>query len=63
MATLVIDQDVDSTSIDLVGNATGDGGGGNVDSGTYYDCSAGRPGAAWPLGIALLAMRRRRRHA
>jgi len=30
---------------------------------TYYSCSAGRGGAAWPLGVALVLVVRRRRRA
>jgi hypothetical protein len=58
VAQLVIAHDAGSTTADLDG--TGEGGG-NKDRETYYACSAGRGAGLWPLLIALLALRRRRR--
>ncbi|MGE5181787.1 MAG: choice-of-anchor D domain-containing protein [Acidobacteriota bacterium] len=59
-ATLVITYDSGSTSVPLDGNAGIDTGAGK-DRETYYACSTGRPGAWWPIALALLALRRRRR--
>ncbi len=59
-ATLVITYDSGSTSVPLDGNA-GVGGGSGKNRETYYACSAGRPGGWWPIALALLALRRRRR--
>jgi hypothetical protein len=58
-ARLLITHEEGSTFADLDG--TGDGATDNKDRETYYACSTGRGGALWPLLIALLALRRRRR--
>jgi MYXO-CTERM domain-containing protein len=50
------------TSILVDGTGMGsDTGGSGSERETYYACSTGRPGAAWPIGLVLLALRRRRR--
>ncbi len=56
-ATLVIDHSAGMTTaaIDGIGLAS------NTDRQTYYACSTGHSTAAWPIGLALLALRRRRR--
>ena len=60
-ATLVIAQDSGTTSAIFDGMGIAGSGGGNTERETYYACSTGRSTAAWPIGLALLALRRRRR--
>lgn len=70
-ATFAVDTDDGSTvSVPLVGDGLGDGmgGGGGDDTTTpgkssYYSCSVGGGMAAWPIGLAFLVLRRRRRCA
>jgi MYXO-CTERM domain-containing protein len=57
-AQLVIQHSEGATTVDLDG--TGDGGS-PKDRETYYACSTGRGAALWPIALALLALRRRRR--
>jgi MYXO-CTERM domain-containing protein len=60
MAQLVIEHGEGMTLADLDG--TGDGMlTGGKDRETYYACSTGRGAALWPIALALLALRRRRR--
>lgn len=59
VAQLVIEHSAGTTTADLDGTATGTAN--NKDRETYYACRAGRGAAAWPLALALLALRRRRR--
>ncbi|HEY5920747.1 MAG TPA: choice-of-anchor D domain-containing protein [Kofleriaceae bacterium] len=58
-ARLVIAHSAGGTNVDLDG--TGEGEGNIKDRETYYACSTGRGAALWPLALALLALRRRRR--
>ena len=58
-ARLVIGHDAGGTNVDLDG--TGDGDGNNKERETYYACSTGHTTAWWPIALALLALRRRRR--
>jgi MYXO-CTERM domain-containing protein len=65
-ATFEIDYDSGSATVPLTGvafdpNAAGSDGGGGTDKSSYYACSAGRGAALWPIGLALLALRRRRK--
>ncbi len=59
-AQLVLEHRAGQTTVELDGSVTGAGGSGGGDK-TYYDCSVGRPGALWPIALALFALRRRRR--
>jgi len=56
-ATFSVDYDGGTASVDLVGEGL------QVADprGSYYACSTGRPAALWPIALALLALRRRRR--
>ena len=56
-AQLVLTHSAGQTVVDLEGDGLGEA----KDRETYYACSTGRPSAAWPLLLALLALRRRRR--
>jgi uncharacterized protein (TIGR03382 family) len=59
-ATLVIEHASGTTTVDLVGTTIGP----TDDDGrreTYYQCSAGGAAAPWPIGLAVLAVLRRRR--
>ena len=56
-AQLVLEHSAGQTIVELDGDGLGE----NKDRETYYACSTGRPSAAWPLLLALLALRRRRR--
>lgn len=58
-AQLVLTHDGGTTTADLDG--TGEGELDITDRETYYACSTGRGATAWPLALALLALRRRRR--
>jgi hypothetical protein len=58
VAQLVIEHSAGTTTADLDGTATG---GSNKDRETYYACSTGRGAAAWPVALAVFALRRRRR--
>lgn len=67
-ATFKVDADDGTTiSVALVGDGLGDAPGGGGDDTTtpgkssYYSCSAGGGMAAWPIGLAFLLLRRRRR--
>lgn len=61
VAMLVIEHSQNNTTVPLDGTAFG----GSTDSGndreTYYACTAGHAAGAWPIALALLALRRRRR--
>jgi hypothetical protein len=57
-AKLMIEHDQGTTTADLDGTAEG---GSLTERETYYACSTGRSAALWPLALALLALRRRRR--
>jgi hypothetical protein len=60
MAQLLIQHSAGSTAVDLDG--TGDGTAtDDKERETYYACSTGRGAALWPIALALLALRRRRR--
>lgn len=59
-AQLVIEHSAGTTTADLDGTADGDLLGGK-DRETYYACSTGHPVALWPLAVALVLVRRRRR--
>ncbi len=57
-ATIVFEHTAGATSVSLVGTTLGPG----DRRESYYDCSAGGGGAAaWPIGLALAAVLRRRR--
>lgn len=60
-ATFEVDFASGSAVASLDGQAQAATGGGMVPRETYYACSTGHPTAAWPIGLALLALRRRRR--
>jgi hypothetical protein len=63
VAAFQVDYDTTTATIDLVGEGLGMSAGSN-DAGTkssYYDCSAGRPGTAWPIAIGVVLILRRRR--
>ena len=59
-ATLVVTYDSGSISVPLDGNA-GVATGGGKDRETYYACSTGRPGAWWPIALALATLLKKRR--
>lgn len=54
-----------TTVVPLIGEGLtddiGSGGDAGPDKSSYYACSTGKPVALWPLGFALLLLRRRRR--
>jgi uncharacterized protein (TIGR03382 family) len=59
-AAIVFEHAGGPTRVDLVGSTIGSMG----LRESYYDCSAGGGGAAaWPIGLALVAVMRRRRRA
>ncbi len=60
-ASLVIDDDAGGALVPLDGTAFGGTDNGNTDRHTYYACSSGGPAAAWPVMLALLFLRRRKR--
>jgi MYXO-CTERM domain-containing protein len=60
-AMLVIASDQGPTSVLFDGTGIGGSNSGNAQRETYYACSVGGGSAAWPIGVALLALRRRRR--
>jgi uncharacterized protein (TIGR03382 family) len=61
-AQLVVTHSQGMTTADLDGTAyTGTDPGGTKDRETYYACSAGGSAGAWPILLALLALRRRRK--
>ncbi len=61
-AQLVVEHSQGTTSADLDGDGYGGVGDGDKDRETYYACSTGGGTArAWPIALALLALRRRRR--
>lgn len=67
-ASFVVDYDGGTASVPLAGEGLGDltgSGDGGVDETSYYACSAGGAGGAWPLALVAVAltMRRRRRSA
>lgn len=57
-AKLMIEHDQGVTTADLDGTAEG---GSEKERETYYACSTGRGAALWPIALALLVLRRRRR--
>jgi MYXO-CTERM domain-containing protein len=57
IAQLVLSHSEGTTVADLDGTAEGS----PKDRETYYSCSTGHAAAIWPIGLALLALRRRRR--
>lgn len=54
-----------TTVVPLIGEGLAEGVGSGADGGSdktsYYACSTGKPSSLWPLGFALLLLRRRRR--
>jgi len=48
---------------DPSGSGSGSAGSGSDDKSSYYACNTGHAVAVWPVGLALLALRRRRRRA
>jgi len=62
-ATLQIRYAGGMAEVPLVGTGTGDDPNRIIEPSTYYSCSAGTGRSAWPLGVALLLLRRRKRAA
>ncbi len=65
-ATFEVDYSGGSATVALVGepydpSAGSDSGSSSGDKSSYYACSTGRGVALWPIAIALVALRRRRR--
>lgn len=60
LATFSVDHDGGTSSVPLEGEGLGDTLGG-PDRGSYYACSTGRASSLWPLALAALLLRRRRR--
>jgi hypothetical protein len=66
-ATFEIDYSGGSSTVALVGEpydpnaGSGSDGGSTSDKSSYYACSTGRGAALWPIALALVALRRRRR--
>jgi hypothetical protein len=59
-AQLVLEHSAGTTPVDLDGTGDGEGTSGK-DRETYYACSTGRGAALWPIALALVLLRRRRR--
>jgi hypothetical protein len=57
-AKLVLEHSGGMTTADLDGEGFG---GSSKDRETYYGCASSRPSSWWPILLALLALRRRRR--
>jgi len=62
-ATMQIRYDSGMAEVPLIGSGTGEDPNRIVEPSTYYSCSAGTGQAAWPIGLALLVLVRRRRCA
>jgi uncharacterized protein (TIGR03382 family) len=61
-AQLVVSHSQGMTAAELDGTGyTGTDPGGRKDRETYYACNAGGTAGAWPILLALLALRRRRK--
>jgi MYXO-CTERM domain-containing protein len=60
-AQIVIEHSAGATTADLDGDGYGGEVEGTKDRETYYACSSTTGRAPWPLALALLALRRRRR--
>lgn len=58
-AQLVLSHSAGTTTVNLDG--TGDGATNGKDRETYYACSTGRGASLWPLALALVLLRRRRK--
>ncbi len=65
-ASFAVDYDGGTAMVALAGEGLGDTGSGSGGAGgekSYYSCSAGGSGAAWPFAAALLVVIRRRRRS
>ena len=60
-ATMQIRYDSGMAEVPLIGAGTGEDPNRIAEPSTYYSCSAGAGHAAWPVGLALLVLVRRRR--
>ena len=56
LAQLSIETSTGPIDVDLDGSV-----GGSIERETYYACAVGGAAALWPIGLALLALLRRRR--